>query len=154
MNEKHRNFLTYINKPMSRESITMVYDANNVKFERCELYNDFTQSLLRIVFETYMGDEITDSIGKLKHFNWCWDKNTKNFKREGIIFEGDKLYEYFLEYTIQVFYSSEKKNINFSDKDSLNLWVDLFDYSKQKTNSDMDTFIEIYKIFEKSQKIV
>lgn len=152
MNNKHRNFLAYINKPMSKESIMMVYDANNVKFERCELYNDFIQSLLRILFETYMGDEITDSIDKLKHFNWCWVKNINNFKSEGILFENEKLYEYFLEYSIQVFYSSEKKYADYTDKDSLKFWSELFDYRKNKTNSEMDTFIEIYKIFEKSQK--
>jgi len=151
MNNKHKNFLAYINKPMSKESIMMVYDANNVKFERCELYNDFIQSLLRILFETYMGDEITDSVDKLKHFNWCWDKNINNFKNEGFLFENQKLYEYFLEYSIQVFYSVEK-NIDYSDKNSLIFWNELFDYSKNKTNSEIDTFIEIYKIIEKAQK--
>jgi hypothetical protein len=139
---------------MSKESIVMVYDANNIKFERCELYNDFVQTLLRVVFETYLGDEITDDMGKLKHFYWCWDKTVNNFKKEGIIFESDKLKNYFLEFIIQVFYSVEKNETTYSDKDSLKLWSDLFDYSKQKTNSDMDTFIEIYKIFEKSQKTV
>jgi len=32
------------------------------------------------------------------------------------------------------------------------LWGDLFDYSKSRSQSDMDTFIEVYKLFEKSLK--
>jgi hypothetical protein len=61
---------------------------------------------------------------------------------------------YFLEYMLEVFYSSEKKLIDYTDKISLKLWCEIFDYDKLKTNSDMDTFIEIYKIFDKSLKIV
>jgi len=55
---------------------------------------------------------------------------------------------------LEVFYSSEKKQADFTDKTSLKLWFDIFDYNKLKTNSDMDTFIEIYKIFDNSLKIV
>jgi hypothetical protein len=49
--DKDRNFLAYINNPMSKESILVIYDANNVIFEKCELYSDFVQSLLRLIFD-------------------------------------------------------------------------------------------------------
>jgi hypothetical protein len=153
-NNKHRNFLAYINNPMSKESIMVIYDANNVKFEKCELYSDFVQSLLRLAFDTYLGDEVTNVEEQTNHFKWCWDKNRDNFLEEGIYFQGNKLYEYFLEYMLEVFYSSEKKQTDFTDKTSLKLWFDIFDYNKLKTNSEMDTFIEIYKLMDASLKIV
>ena len=34
------------------------------------------------------------------------------------------------------------------------LWIDIFDYHRIKTNSDIDALIEIYQIFEKSLKII
>jgi hypothetical protein len=71
---------------------------------------------------------------------------------EGIRFDGIKLQEYFLEYMLEVFYSSEKIEGDYTDADSLKLWNEIFDYTKLKTHSEMDTFIEIYKIFEKSLK--
>ena len=153
-NNKNSNFLAYLNNLMSKESIMVIYDANNIKFEKCELYSDFVQSLLRLAFDTYLGDEVTSVEEQTNHFKWCWGKNRNNFLEEGICFEGNKLYEYFLEYMLEVFYSYEKKQVDYIDKTSLKLWYDIFEYNKLKTNSDIDTFIEIYKIFDKSLKIL
>lgn len=150
---KKRNFLAYINNPMSRESMVILYDANNIKFERCELYGDFVQSLLRLAFDTYMGDDVTSIEQQTKHFKWCWDRNIENFSKEGIVFSNPKLYDYFLEYMLEVFYSTEKKEEDFTDKISIRLWHDIFSFNQVKTNSDMDTLIEIYKIFDKSMKM-
>lgn len=148
MSNKHLKFLSYLNTPLSRESINIFYDANNVRFEKCELYGDFVLSLLTLVFDTYMGDDITSPEHQIKHFKWCWDKNVENFKLEGIHINDENLYEYFLEYMLEVFYFSEKTK----ESNDLKLWVDLFDYSRNRTQSDLDTFIEIYKLFEKSLK--
>lgn len=139
------------NKVMTKESIELIYESNNIKFERCELYNDFVQSLLRIIFDTYMGDDVTDTKNKLNHFNWCWNKNINNFKNEGVFFNSDKLYQYFLAYVNEVFYNSNNKDKEDNDKSHLDMWNDLFNYKKQKTNYELDTLVEVYKIFEKSQ---
>jgi hypothetical protein len=148
MNNKHLKFLSYLNTPLSKESITMIYDANNVNFEKCELYGDFVLSLLTLIFDTYMGDDYMSAGDQVKHFKWCWDKNVENFKLEGVYIKNTNLHEYFLEYMLEVYYFSENKNEN----DSLDLWSKLFDYTKIRTQSDMDTFIEVYKLFEKSHK--
>jgi hypothetical protein len=147
------NFFDYINNPLSQDSILMLYKVHNIKYEKCELYSDFVQSLLRIIFDTYLGDDVTSIEGQIKHFKWCWDKNISNFKKEGIHFENENLYHYFLEFTLEVFYSSPDKNpMDFKDKGVLKIWYYIFDYNKTKSNSDMDTLIEIYKIFEQSLK--
>lgn len=154
MNKYDRiSFLAYINNPMSKESIEFLYEANNIKFERCELYGDFVQSLLMLVFNTYMGDEHTNLENQFKHFEWCWDKNIKNFEEEGIFFNNQKLYNYYLEFVFEVFYSNpDKENYEDSEKGILRLWNDIFNYTSIKTNSDIDTLIEIYKIFDQSLK--
>ncbi len=147
------SFLAYINNPMSRESIEILYEANNIKFEKCDLYGDFVQSLLMLVFNTYMGDEHTNLDNQFKHFEWCWDKNIKNFEEEGIFFNNLKLYNYFLEFVFEVFYSNpDKENYENNEKGILRIWNDIFNYSSVKTNSDIDTLIEIYQIFELSLK--
>lgn len=145
------SFMAYINNPMSKESITMLYSANKITFEKCELYNDFIQSLLITIFDTYLGDDVMNVDEQFNHFQWCWDKTVNIFKKEGIIFNDGKLYDYFLEFTLEVFYSNtEKPELDFTDKTLLRIWTDIFNYGKLKTNSEVDTLIELYGIFEKS----
>ena len=102
------------------------------------------------MFDTYMGDDVTGIEEQINHFDWCWNKNLENFNKEGICFKGEKLYDYFLAFMTEVFYPIENKPIGYTDKTSVKLWSDIFNYNRYKTNSDMDTFLEIYKIFEKS----
>jgi hypothetical protein len=154
-NNERQNFLAYINNPMSKESITILYSANNIRYEKCELYSDFVQSLIRLTFDTYMGDDITSIEQQIKHFKWCWDKNVSNFIKEGMLFQGSKIYNYFLEFMLEVFYSApDKKPFDYKDRSILKIWYYIFDYNRIKTNSDMDTLIEIYNIFENSLKLV
>lgn len=156
MNNKYDklSFLAYIHNPISRESMNVLYSSNNVKYEKCELYSDFVQSLLTLTFDTYMGDDIMTIQDQLKHFDWCWNKVIEDFKTEDIFFENSKLYEYFLEFMLEGFYILEKnKRFDYTDKGLLKIWLDIFNYDKIKTQADMDTLIEIYNIFEKSLKI-
>ena len=153
-NRKALNFLKYINTPMSKESITVLYNANNIKYEKCELYNEFIQSLIFLVYDTYMGDDITNENDQKNHFDWCWGKNIENFDKEGFIFNSLKLKNYFLEFMLEVYYPITKKNENQIALDNIiKLWVYIFDYNNNKSKSDMDTLIEVYKMFENSLKI-
>ena len=153
-NRKALNFLKYINTPMSRESIIVLYSANNINFEKCELYNEFIHSLIFLVYDTYMGDDITNEKEQKNHFNWCWDKNIENFEKEGFIFNSLKLKSYFLEFMLEVYYPITKKEENKTALDNIiKLWVYIFDYNNNKSKSDMDTLIEVYKMFENSIKI-
>jgi len=146
-------FLAYINSAMSSENINALYESNNITFEKCNLYNDFIQSLIMLIFDTYMGDKITNSDNQLTHFNWCWEKNKNNFLLEGIVIDNPKLYIYFYEFIDEVFYLSKNKTPEYNNY-ILKIWLDIFDYGKLKTNSDIDVLIEIYKIFDKSLKVI
>jgi hypothetical protein len=101
-----------------------------------------------------MGDDITNEKEQKNHFNWCWDKNIENFEKEGFIFNSLKLKSYFLEFMLEVYYPITKKEENKTALDNIiKLWVYIFDYNNNKSKSDMDTLIEVYKMFENSIKI-
>ena len=145
------SFLAYIHNPVSKESIAVIYASNNIKYDKCELYSDFVQSLLMLAFDTYMGDDVMSVEDQIKHFKWCWEKIIDNFKEEGIYFKSIKLYNYFLEFMLEVFYTYDGKKLNdYTDNGILKIWNDIFTYDKPKTQADIDTLIEIYNIFEKS----
>ena len=148
------NFVNYMTKPLSDDSINILYSTNNVKYDRVNLYLDFVISLLHIVFDTYMGDDITNNEQRINHFNWCWDRNINNFKKESIFFENqDELKLYYKEFMLEIFYNLEDKEGNpHIQNNIINLWLHIFNYKGIKSNSDIDTFIEIYNIFDKSLK--
>lgn len=151
--DKNIEFLSYIGSPLSENSVAVIYSANNISFGRCELFSDYVQSLLCVIFNTYLGDEITEEDDRLKHFEWCWQKNIDNFKLEGINFSSKgESFDYFKEFMIEVFYNIENKESKKIKGIITSLWDTIFSYNGVKTSSDMDNFIEIYKILEKSIK--
>ena len=154
-NFKNRNFLEYLNSPISKEAIDFIYKTNSIRFEKCDLYVDYIKSLLMIVFDTYMGDEVTDIKEQEKHFNWCYLKNQENFVKEGLLFNSDELYDYFYGFTLDFFYNSPEKNedINFN-KSLISILTNIFEYDRLKTRSDVDIMLEIYKIIDLSLKTI
>lgn len=133
---------------MSKESILVLYAAHNIKYEKCELYSDFVQSLINLIFTTYLGDEITTQVEQKNHFKWCWNKNVENFKLEGINVDSQKLYKYFSDFMFQVFYTVPKTETEKANENILKLWKYILDYNNNKSKSDVDTLIEVYKLFE------
>lgn len=145
-------FLTYINKKLTSESMLQVYEANGITREKCELYSDFIQSLLLLVFDTYMGDDITPPLEQVNHFKWCWNKNVENFREEGFQIDNNKIYNYFLEFMKEVYYPLPTKVANDNTYSNLlKLWLFIFDFDSLKSKSDMDTFIEVYSLFNKTK---
>lgn len=149
---KPSEFLNYLSKPLAKGNINSLYTNNNIIFERVQIYQDFTLSLIDLICQTYMGDDITDNTQKIKHFNWCWNQTIKSFKEENIDFSrNQELYEYFFNFIIETFYLAERK----SDKLHLNLlklWSHIFGFTQSKTHSDIDSLIEVYQLFDKSIK--
>jgi hypothetical protein len=152
--ENKEDFLNYLSNPLSRTSIDLIYNSEFIMFERCDLYCDFVLSLVTLVFDTYMGDDVTNQQGKLNHFKWCWDKTVDSFMSEGIKFgHNQELYEYFLNFMVEVYYSVKEKKTNPSiEPNIIKLWKYIFNYQISKTRSDVDTFVEVYNMFEKSLK--
>lgn len=148
---KALELLNYVNTPMSRENIALKYNANDIKFEKCELFNDFIQSLIMLTFDTYLGDEITNKEQQKNHFKWCWDKTVNGFKSEGITIGDNKSYEYFLNFMFDVYYGlSEKSESSTIHTNILRLWNYILDYNNVKPSADVDSLIDVYKLFDQS----
>jgi len=141
-------FMNYMVTPLSYEQIQLLYKANDIKFDRCNLYYDFIKSLNVTLFTTYLGEEYIKTESEIKeHFVWCLDKVIKDFNQEKIEF-GDtgKIKDYFFYFYYELFYINNEKSL-----EKLNKLADLsFDFNRIKSRSDMDILIELYKMFEKS----
>ena len=140
------DFIEYISKPMKKEDILLLYKINNVTPERSALYLDFTHSLYDLIVTTYLGDEVMDNDSIKQHFDWCWKKVIESFQKEKIYFESIELYNYFFTLFLESFYTEVDK----SEKKLLEFWQDIFEYSVTKTLSELEAFIDLYKIFDRS----
>ena len=134
---------------MKKDDILLMYRINNVIPERSALYLDFSHSLFDLVVTTYMGDELMDAKRVKEHFDWCWKKTIEAFQKERIYFESTELYNYFFTLFLESFYGESDKSEKNVNK-ILEFWQDIFRYSTSKTLSEIEAFIDLYKIFDKS----
>ena len=112
MKKKSTNFINYITKELNETQLNYLNSINQINQEKSELYGDFIISLNYIINETYLGDDILDEENKKKHFDWCWNKNIKNFENEHIFFiKKGGCYNYFYNYFLEIFYDNDEKNI-------------------------------------------
>ncbi len=132
---------------MDKDDIVLMYKVNNVTPEKTELYLDFIHGIFDLVTTTYLGDDVMFEEDIENHFKWCWGKNIDNFKKEKLYFLDDEdLYNYFHTLFIESFYNEDNKtesNIN----QLLEFWSDIFKYNFTKTMSELEAFLDLYKIF-------
>ena len=143
-------FIRYISTPLIVEEMHLLYKANNINYDKCELYYDFIVSLNSLVVNTFLGDDVINSEGDIKnHFYWCISKIFSNFKKEKIIFDDTvNIEEYFYNFYVELFYKFDCVDQSIDKLNKLALLS--FDYSRIKTRSDMDVLLELYRLFEKS----
>ena len=143
-------FIKYITTSLTYEEMHLLYKANNVKYDKCELYYDFIITLNKLVVETFLGDDVISDEEDIKnHFNWCIETVLNNFKEENIIFDNVvDLKSYFYYFYIELFYNINNKSDSLEKLNKLPILS--FDYNRIKTRSDMDVQLELYRIFEKS----
>jgi len=148
------DFFSYINKPLNNDDIIKSLKEHNIIIERVAIYYDFTLSLVELIYTTYLGDDIIKSVeDKNNHYNWCFNKTVMNFKSYTIDFSGNKeLYNYFKFFVNETFYNDKNKTDELNYK-LLTLWEYVFDFNKDKSKSDIDSFIEVYKIFNRTVEI-
>lgn len=143
-------FIQYITKELTMEEMTLLYKANNINYDKCNLYYDFIMTLNRKVNNTFLGDDVINNEEDIKnHFDWCFRQNIKNFSKEGILFmEIGLLKEYFFNFYMELFYNTTNKKDVLEKLDKFPNMS--FKYYRLKTRSDMDVLLELYRIFEKS----
>jgi hypothetical protein len=106
---------------------------------------------MEIIFDTYLGDDVSTDNDKINHFKWCWSKNIDNFDKENIHFShSNELYEYFLNFLMEVWYYANKSNLEHLNGNLREIWNHLFSPVKIKTRSEVDMFLEIYTLLTKS----
>ena len=141
-------FMKYIMDPLTYEQMQLLYNANNIKYDKVKLYYDFITTLNRLIDKTYLGDEyISTEEEMLGHFNWCFDKIIENFDKENIKFKNDNdLRSYFKYYYEHLYYNDSEKSLEKID----DLPKYSFEYYRLKSMSDLDILVELYKLFERS----
>ena len=97
-----------------------------------------------------MGDDLMSEEDQKKHFNWCWDSVLSDFKLEFIFFnKRGMLYEFFSYLILESFYKEMDKSEKNVEKTLYSI-INSFNYKKIKTKSEIDNFLDLYKIFNKS----
>ena len=150
---KDIDFIEYISKPMEQKDISLILKINGVTVERSNLLLDFVESILKKIIKTYLGDNLMTKEDKKKHFDWCWLSVLKDFSKENIFFNKKGiLYDYFFSFFNEIFYLDKNKEEKSFEK-TLYFIINSFNYKKLKTKSEIDMFLDLYKIFNKSFEV-
>lgn len=143
-------FIDYFSKPLNSEQINYLNKLNGVSIEKTSLYRDFIISLIYLIHDTYLGEDviITDKDRK-SHFNWCWYKNIENFKKENnnILALGEHYY-YLYNYVTDIYYNNSVKTNTLLNR-IVDFWTLLMVIDRLKTKSEYDLFSEVYLMFDK-----
>lgn len=141
-------FINYMVEPLTYEQMNLLYKANDVKYDKCNLYYDIIKTLNKLIVDTYLGDDyIISDEEKNAHYKWCFNTVIENLKKEKIVFgDTNDIKNYFFFFYDELFYKDKEKNIEKID----NLAELSFKFYRLKSRSDMDIMIELYKLFEKS----
>lgn len=144
----YRDLYNNLTEILKTHEILREYKSNNLIKSRVELYKDFTINLCFNMIKTYLGpDYINTRKVKEEHFAWCFNKICEDFKMENIDFSKNKeLYDYFLEYYISTVYDNHSFELDFL----IEYWDNTLNLSYNKTKSDIDGLVEVYKIFDKT----
>lgn len=149
------NFFTYISKPVDREEVKLWLEVNDICYHKFELYSDFVNSLVELIYDTYLGNDtskttniVLEDEDNSKHFDWCWERVIDNFKKENITFiKKGEHYDFFKGFIIETFYNQKINEVKFSlDK----FFKEIFYLDGPHTMSDLDLLKQIYKSLDKN----
>ena len=140
-------FFKYVVKPINRDEMAMWVKAHNINAQKSELFLDYIDSLLGLINETFLGDDVmSDDKSRLNHFKWCWNKTIDNFRKENILFnrEGEH-YEYFWNLVYESFYIDKTRRESGELEKFFTL---LFKLYILKSKSELDILLELYNILD------
>ena len=150
MIRKTMDLIEFVSKPMNEEDVLILYRVNNVIPEKAELYLDFIHTLYNKVTTTYLGDDVMSVRDTKKHFGWCWGQVSLSFRKEHIYFDDNiEIYSYFNSLFTESFYDEVDKSCG-NIKPLIEFWTTTFSYTTKKSRSDLVTFFDLYKHFDKS----
>jgi hypothetical protein len=149
------NFFSYISKPVDKEDLQVWIDANDICFNKFELFEDFVVSLVNLVYDTYLGGDTykttnirLENEDNENHFDWCWNRVIDNFKKEEIYFEKDGEHHVFFKgFIVETFYNQKIDDVKYSLSRFFN---EIFNLEGPHTMSDLDLLKQIYVILDKN----
>lgn len=150
------NFFSWMTNPLPDDEVEVWLNMNNIIHEKTELFYDFCISLITLMKETYLGEELSSPETRItmsdeekdNHFLWCWKKTLQSFEKENIFFnyEGEHK-EYFHSFFLEIFYNQKNTSVRNSIEKFIN---DLFNRDEPFTKSDLELFTEVYKLLDKN----
>ena len=134
-----------------KEELDFWFRYNNVSREKINLFYDFIISLDDLIESTYLGSDVIDDESKMKgHFTWCWKRIIENFTKERIFFkEYGNHFEYLWTFYYEAYYVQKMANANIQIHD---YYYKIFDLNHQKTTTELEILLTVYKIFEQNLK--
>jgi len=134
-----------------KEELDFWFRYNNVSREKINLFYDFIVSLDDLIDSTFLGTDVINEESKIKgHFIWCWKKTIDNFSKERIFFkEAGNHFEYLWNFYNEAYYirKIEKKDVQIHD-----YYYKIFDLNHQKSITELEILLTVYKIFEQNLK--
>jgi len=151
---KEFNLKEYIRDELPLDSIRRIYKLEKIDTYKNDLFRDFSKSITYTVLNTYLGNDFMNEVDCENHLNWAFNKTKEEFIDLNLNITNDgELRVYFMEFMFDVFYMHPITESYDSIDNNINkLWDFLFNTNLPKSKSDIDTHIEIYKLFEMSLK--
>jgi hypothetical protein len=149
--ENTEGYIEFVTSESNKNQLYIWYKAYNITLEKTELYYDFLISLLDIIEETYLGNDVLLSQQDIQnHFTWCFDKLITNFQKENIIFkERGPHYEYLWLFFYEAFYITDSEGGIIRIRE---YFYKLFNFNYRKTRSELDMLTEFYKMLDQNLK--
>ena len=146
------NFFKWIGKIIPKEEVIIWFNVHNMTYEKIELYGDIFKSIAYIIYDTYLGEENSETRIILTkedneaHFNWCWKKLVEDFKKEKVNIKEDGAHKNYLQkFFLDTFYNQKDKEV----KEEVPMFMkEVFDVEKDFSKADLDILTELYKFME------
>lgn len=149
--KKQEGYIKFITSESYKNQIDIWFKVHNIIYEKIELYYDFLISLINLIDETYLGNDVLNEKEDIKnHFTWCFNEIVSNFEKEKIFFKSiGPHYDYLWLFLYDAYYINPNVNktiviIEFFSK--------FFDFSERKSQVDLEMMTDIYKLFDQNLK--
>jgi len=150
------NFYNWMSKPVPTHEVEVWFQVHNIIPEKVILYGDIFLSLSKIILETYLGEETSETKISLSdeditnHYDWCWKKMLNDFELENLIIQREGEHKNYMRvFFDDSFYRQENSDMR---KAIPKFIEELFDLEKPFAKSDLDILTEIYKLLDKHVK--
>jgi hypothetical protein len=143
-------------KPIPHDEVITWFNIHNMNYEKIELYGDISKSLTKIISDTYLGENVSETKIFLSnddnklHFDWCWNKMVENFVKENTVITSDGEHKNYLKsFYMDIYYNQSNNKVRSSVSVFLS---EIFNMSKPFSKSDLEMITEIYKMMDKNVK--